>query len=391
MHYAVPRILQRSRRLERLYTDFYTGSGVRKLISWTPRAWRPSVINRLAGRFNAELPDQRVRAYQSLGLAYYFQRRWGANGREPSAVYLRASKKFCELVVRDGFGSAGAVYTFNTAALEILRAAKCQNLVTVVEQTIAPRALEEKILAEENNAFPHCEPRPENGAAVRETIEREAAEWKLSDVIVCGSEFVRQGVIDCGGPGEKCVVVPYGVDFRFETKPRSPHTGPLRVLSVGAAGLRKGVFYAEATARAVGKEAEFRWVGPVNITAAARQRVGSSVSLIGAVPSSTILSHFEWADVFFLPSVCEGSATATYEALVSGLPVVTTPNTGSIVVDGVNGFIVPARNVSEMAKSIRLLSNDRLLLRGMQTAARGSIDAASLDAYERRLLAALPW
>ena len=48
-------------------------------------------------------------------------------------------------MTRDGFENACAVYGSNTAALEILSAAKQQGLVTALEQTIAPRAFEEEL------------------------------------------------------------------------------------------------------------------------------------------------------------------------------------------------------------------------------------------------------
>ena len=47
------------------------------------------------------------------------------------------------------------------------------------------------------------------------------------------------------------------------------------------------------------------------------------------------------ADVFVFPSLFEGSAVVTYEALAAGLPSVVTPSAGSVVRDGVEGFIVP--------------------------------------------------
>ena len=47
-------------------------------------------------------------------------------------------------------------------------------------------------------------------------------------------------------------------------------------------------------------------------------------------------------DLFVLPSHREGSAKSIYEALACGLPVVTTPEAGSVVRDGMEGRIVPA-------------------------------------------------
>ena len=68
--------------------------------------------------------------------------------------------------------------------------------------------------------------------------------------------------------------------------------------------------------------------------------------------------HYQWADVFVLPSICEGSATVIYEAIGYGLPVVTTPNAGSVVRDGVEGFVVPIRDVAAIIQSLDRLSSD---------------------------------
>ena len=53
------------------------------------------------------------------------------------------------------------------------------------------------------------------------------------------------------------------------------------------------------------------------------------------------------ADVFVFPSLFEGSAVVTYEALAAGLPSVVTPSAGSVVRDGVEGFIVPRGEIDE--------------------------------------------
>jgi len=42
-----------------------------------------------------------------------------------------------------------------------------------------------------------------------------------------------------------------------------------------------------------------------------------------------------------LPSLAEGSAGVIYEALASGFAVITTESAGSVVRDGIEGFIVP--------------------------------------------------
>ena len=69
--------------------------------------------------------------------------------------------------------------------------------------------------------------------------------------------------------------------------------------------------------------------------------------------------------------------------------MIATPNTGSIVTEGVNGFIVPTRDKEAMAERLQRLHLDRGMLYKMQEAARRTCEVASLESYQRRLLQAL--
>jgi len=66
------------------------------------------------------------------------------------------------------------------------------------------------MLAEERALHPAWETADRDQRA-GEYSDRERAEWELSDVILCGSEFVRTAIGACGGPVGRCRVVPYGV------------------------------------------------------------------------------------------------------------------------------------------------------------------------------------
>ena len=259
----------------------------------------------------------------------------------------------------------------------------------IVEQTIAPRAIERKLLADEAASFPQWEAPAQEELGLDTYCARESAEWAAADLIVCGSEWVKDGVVACGGEKARCVVVPYGLDTManaFAPKRREP--GRLRVLTVGAIGLRKGSPYVLEAAERLAGRAEFRMVGPIQILSGAESRLRKKVHVTGIVPRSEIASHFEWADVFLLPSLCEGSATSTYEAMAHGLPVVCTPQTGSVVRDGVDGFIVPARDPAAIAEKIETLAADSSLLASMSAGARQHSSGFTLEKYGERLLAA---
>jgi len=389
MHYAVPRLLHHAGRLGHLYTDICAVKGWPRALRLLPPPFRPARLRRLLGRDPVGVPAALITAFTSFGHDYARRLVRAASPTEFTATLIWAGRTFCEKIIAAGLGHAASVYAFNNAALELLRHARALGRFTVLEQTIAPKQIECEWMNGEREEFPDWESTPQPDRLLDRFIERQAAEWEAADVILCGSEFVRAGIVRCGGPAHRCRVVPYGVDSSFCPTARAPHHGPLRVLTVGVVGLRKGSPYVLAAARQLRSRAIFRMVGGIQAGDGAQSQLRNVVELIGPVPRSEVLKHFQWADVLLLPSLCEGSATATYEALACGLPVIATPNAGTVVRDGVEGFIVAARNVEGIVRSLERLINDRDRLRQMSENARRRSDEFNFRAYQKNLLAAL--
>jgi glycosyltransferase involved in cell wall biosynthesis len=90
-----------------------------------------------------------------------------------------------------------------------------------------------------------------------------------------------------------------------------------------------------------------------------------------------------------LPSVAEGSAEATYEALAAGLPVITTEAAGSVVRHGIDGWVVPERDSVALAEAIERIIGDRHLRATMSLAARERAREYTVERYGERLVAAL--
>ena len=62
-------------------------------------------------------------------------------------------------------------------------------------------------------------------------------------------------------------------------------------------------------------------------------------------------------DILCLPSYREGLPKALIEGAACGLPIVTTDTVGcrDVVEDGVNGFLVPIKNIDQLAKKLSLI------------------------------------
>ena len=389
MHYAVPRIFASAGRLAHFYTDICATKGWPRIVNSFPATLYPAPVKRLAGRLPKGVPTALTTVFSSFGLRSVLRHMRTKDVVEETSHAIWAGSIFSEMVVRRGFHGAAGLYAFSGDALEQMRAAKQQGLWTAVEQMIAPRDVVEMLLNQEMKRFPAWAGPVQENPHARLFAEREKAEWRLADVIVCPSEFVRKHVVACGGPEDRCVVVPYGVNAAAAIDRPARMPGPIRVLTVGEVGLRKGSPYVVEAARLMDSAARFRMAGRVRLADDVKQQISQWVELRGIVPRSQIAEEFRWADVFLLPSLCEGSATAVYEALAAGLPVITTENTGSVVRDGIEGFIVPVCDPEAIATAVRALADNPELRRSMSANALLRAAEHTVESYGARLLAAL--
>ena len=385
MHYAVPRALHAAGHLDRLYTDAVATRGWPSLLRHVPEGVLPAGARRLAGRRPTGVPTARTTAFTALGVAFARRYRRATTAGARLDVHRWAGETFGRLVVRHGLGAAAGAFGYNTAALEVLVDARRLGLATAVEQASAPAGIERALHSREHERFPEWEDPPPSPAASRRMAEREQAEWAHADVVLCGSEFVARGVAAEGGP--QCHVVPYG--YGGPVAPRAIREGgPLRVLVAGRVSLLKGSPYVFEAARLLGSQVTVRMLGEVRVSGRALADRPASVGVLGHVSRADMAAHYEWADVFLLPSLCEGSATAVYEALASGLPVVCTPHTGSIVRDGVEGAVVPVRDAEAIAGALLHLCDPAVrAVASARATARAMF--GSEQAYAGRLLHAL--
>jgi len=183
--------------------------------------------------------------------------------------------------------------------------------------------------------------------------------------------------------------VPYGVHPEMLSVADESVRG--RILFAGTADLRKGIHYLAMAAEKLlehGLHYEFRVAGDVE-RSVANQRQCRYLTFLGRVPRAGMSREFASADLFVLPSLAEGSAEATYEALACGVPVVTTREAGSIVRDGIEGRIIPSRNVEALANAIAEIVDDRQKRERLSRAARERARDYTWARYGQRLLEAL--
>ncbi|HEY9466637.1 MAG TPA: glycosyltransferase family 4 protein [Vicinamibacterales bacterium] len=81
---------------------------------------------------------------------------------------------------------------------------------------------------------------------------------------------------------------------------------------------------------------------------------------------------FAAADIFLLPSLFEGTPLTLIQAMLSGLPIVTTPTCGmkDVITDECTGLFVPIRSSSSIVRALERLKTERALRECLGRAAR---------------------
>lgn len=115
----------------------------------------------------------------------------------------------------------------------------------------------------------------------------------------------------------------------------------------------------------------------------------ADVTLLGRAAHAEMPSRLAEADVFVFPSLFEGSAVVTYEALASGLPLIVTPQAGSVARDGQEGLMVPPRDPEALASAMVQLGEDATLRDRLARAARRRAEQFDWNRYQAAVVANL--
>jgi len=195
--------------------------------------------------------------------------------------------------------------------------------------------------------------------------------YETADYILCPSEFVKKSFIDKGFSPDRILKVNFGFSPTAHAG-QTPVIGLkdcFRVLYVGQLHFRKGLRYAiEAFRQLKHPNKKFVIVGPKSgITGLENTQIPEDVVFTGTLKGEELNNEYRKASVFILPSLEEGLALVQLEALSFGIPILITTNTGGddIIQDGVQGFIVPPRNVNALAEKLQQMADDKQLLKEM--------------------------
>jgi glycosyltransferase involved in cell wall biosynthesis len=314
-----------------------------------------------------------IRLLSNLESKYYYAAKKRATDRV-SAQFLRT-------------GRFDLFHGWSGSSLNSLRAAKQLGIPSMLEiptwhrqkGKVLPAKTEQEI-AMENAPVPQ---RWLNQLLISRHETNE--EYELADLILVESEKAADSFRVLGFPEDKLFSMPQGVDVNQFHPGEMPPI--FRAVFVGALIKRKGVHtLIEAWKKLKLRNAELLLAGyPHDEVKPYLQDLPDNVKVLGF--RKDVENVYRAGSVHIFPSSLEGSAKTTYEAAASGLAQITTREAGDVVVDGLNGLLIPPNDVDTLANAIQQLYDRPDLVRSYGAAGRKRVvENFTWDHFRERVL-----
>ncbi|CAI9084844.1 glycosyltransferase family 1 protein [Candidatus Methylacidiphilum fumarolicum] len=233
------------------------------------------------------------------------------------------------------------------------------------------------VLGEAVNSHPHTLTSLLDEEHERLILPRQNHWWKKwmldeieqIDFLLAPSLWVKNSYVAHGFPTEKIFILPYGVDLKrfypLSEDIEKQSSKKFKVLCVGQITPRKGqIDLLEAWKRLKLKNAELILLGSIDpLMKPILSQYKDCFTYMGFCSWDKVPYYFQQASVFVLPSIEDGFGCVISEAMASGLPVITTTNTGAsdVVDEGINGYIIPIRSPEKLAEKLEILYKNQSL------------------------------
>ena len=289
-------------------------------------------------------------------------------------------------------GQIDVIHTWPDAALQTLKVAAQLGIPTVLERPNAHTRYAYESVQAESKRIGVVLPSDNEYAFKEDVLRREEEEYRLTDFLLCPSDFTIKTFVERGTPRDKLLKHTYGFDDRacYPDPNHVPNSqGGLTMMFAGDAAVRKGVHFAlEAWLNSPAhKNGTFLIAGGM-LPAYAEKMAGML-----SHPSVKVLGHrkdvpelMRKSDLFVLPSIEEGFGLVCVEAMGSGcVPLVSEACTDACR-HMQNALVHPIGDVRTLTQQITMLYEDRGLLARLRAESLRSAPNHTWTAAGRRLL-----
>ncbi len=287
-----------------------------------------------------------------------------------------------------------AIYSYEDIAAKTFEVAKKQNILCLYDLPIPFYETIKQIMQEEADIFPCFQ---ESIQSIHEPIwklQRKQKEIELADHIFVASSVTQKSLINAGINSDLINVIPYGAPIdTFQPLPKSDDC--FRVLFAGKISPLKGVHYLleawqEICSQKSFKNAELVFIGQNRFPKGwLEEKYKGIYTHIPSVSHFSLNQYYSQSSVLVLPSLVDGFGLVVMEAMACGIPVIVTTNTGAsdVITDGVEGFIIPIRDVSVLKEKLEWCYSHPEKLAKMGIAARFKAEQLHWGIYRQNLAA----
>jgi len=344
--------------------------------------WRRLFGARIARRVAKGIDGDKLKSYPAMVILEYFLK---LLGRKEEEIYFMRNLRFQQKVIKNDIQYAEVVIGFDTSSWLLAKYCQENNKVFILDVSIGHPVSKEKIFSDLRKRFPNW-----IDVAVpkkKAHIAFEQEEFKLATAVVVPSSFVKRTLIENGVDADKIFINPFGSSVsncRIEEK--NENREQVRFLFFGALSARKGLplllqawRLLKDTNRAILIVAGYGQIPE-------GEKIPGNVKVLGPIKPNDRASLYGNADVFVFPSYFEGFAQVLIEAAGSGLPIISTSNSGAedIIKDGYNGFIIKPGDVDTLTSKISYFINHPTEIALMKEKVKERIDYFSWSAYGDR-------
>jgi glycosyltransferase involved in cell wall biosynthesis len=275
-------------------------------------------------------------------------------------------------------------------SLSTLRVAREYGLISFLERPNAHTSFAYECVAHENRALGLTPPPRHDHSHNQQYLDREEAEYRAADYLLCPSDFVRKTFLDRGYPTERLKRHHYGYS------PTTFHPGSqngmtrkgLVAIYAGVGEPRKGLHRALEAWHASGANLHGRFMICGEILPDYRRKISHllehpSVHMLGQ--RKDLADLMRQSDIMILSSIEEGSALVTYEARASGCVLLVSDAVGAVCEHMVNSMVHPSGDGVMLTEHIKSIDQDRVLLARLRTASIDDIEKLTWNEAGRTL------
>jgi glycosyltransferase involved in cell wall biosynthesis len=320
------------------------------------------------------LPELLQKGLPRLGLMSADRANWLNNH-----LYDWSAKRYVE--------SCDVFHWISSVGLYSARRAKSTGATLVCEDRSVHPDFERSILREEYEGLGLAFDPP--GLAYEGKVK---AEYALADYLIVCSSLAKQTFVEAGHDPSKIFIQPHGTKINHDRPIRPNDERGFRIIYVGQIIPRKGIHYlVQAFEELALPHSELLLVGPVGVEmrpCVERWTRNASIKVIGSVAHVELGKYYSRSSLFVIPAIVDAFPLVVSEAMASGLPVIISENTGSkeMVREGIDGFIVPIRDVESLKRQITLLYEDEERRKEMGDSARSRVVEFGWSRYGERVI-----